>query len=77
MNIQINKQELMDWLANLSDPDSLANVQILKESLESSGDWGNEISEEEKSGIQRGLEDVKAGRVISNEEFWKKHEHRL
>jgi len=67
----------MDWLANLSDPDSLANVQILKESLESSGDWGNEISEEEKSGIQRGLEDVKAGRVISNEEFWKKHEHRL
>ncbi|MDZ7719552.1 MAG: hypothetical protein U5K72_12110 [Balneolaceae bacterium] len=77
MKTHINKQELIDWIANLNDPESLVNVQILKESLESNGDWWNEISETEKSGINRGLDDVKTGRVISNEAFWKKHEHRL
>jgi len=77
MKTQINKQELIDWIANLNDPASLVNVQILKESLESSGDWWNEISESEKSGINRGLDDVKTGRVISNDAFWKKYEHRL
>lgn len=77
MSTQVNKQELIDWIENLNDPNSLANVQILKESLESSGDWGNNISEAEKAGIARGLEDAKAGRVISNEDFWKKYEHWL
>ncbi len=70
-------QSIIDWIENLNDPNSLANVQILKESLESSEDWWNNISEAEKAGIARGLEDAKAGRVVSNEEFWKKYEQWL
>lgn len=77
MKTKVNKQELIDWIENLNDPHSLANIQILKESLEGDGDWWNEISDMEKAGITRGLEDAKAGRVISNETFWKKYEQWL
>ena len=72
MDPKVNKQELVDWIESLNDPHSLASVKILKESLGSNGDWWNEISEAEKDGITRGLEDVKAGRVISDNAFWKK-----
>lgn len=36
-------------------------------------DWWNEISEAEKASIERGLEDIKAGRVVSHEEVRKKY----
>ena len=77
MDTKVDKQELIDWIESLNDPHSLASVKILKESLESGGDWWNEISEAEKAGITRGLKDAKAGQVISNEAFWKRYEQWL
>ncbi|MDZ7625471.1 MAG: hypothetical protein U5J96_13640 [Ignavibacteriaceae bacterium] len=34
-------------------------------------DWWDEISETEKASIERGLEDVKAGRIIPHEKVKK------
>lgn len=77
MNTHTDKQQLKKWIDQIEDQAILEGLQAFKKSTEESGDWWNEISDVEKAGIKRGLEDIKAGRVISNEEFWKKHEHRL
>lgn len=65
---QVNKQELIEWIRNLDDEEILEHIKILKESIEDTSDWWNEISDAEKAGIKRGLEDVKAGRVTPHEE---------
>jgi hypothetical protein len=36
-------------------------------------DWWDEISEEEKASIERGLADVKAGRIVPHDEVRKKY----
>lgn len=79
MDTQIDKQELKNWIDRVDDQAILEGIQSLKESTESTegSDWWHEISDAEKAGIKRGLDDAKAGRVISNEDFWKKHESRL
>lgn len=70
------KKELIDWITKLDDEAMLENVKMLKDSNQGK-DWWDEISQAEKEGIQRGLEDANDGRVISNKEFWKKHADRL
>lgn len=67
----IDKQELVDWIKELEDQAILENIKILKESTEGK-DWWDEISEAERESIRRGEEDIKAGRVYTNEEFWEK-----
>jgi len=71
---QIDKQELIDWINELEDKEVLHHIKILKESVEGNGDWWNEISDAEKVGIKRGLEDVKAGRVTAHKDVRKSYE---
>jgi predicted transcriptional regulator len=48
------------------------NVKFnIQESKRSNTDWWDEISEAEKSSILRGLEDIKAGRVVPHEKVKK------
>ncbi len=76
MKNTIDKQELIDWINQLEDQAMLKNVKMLKDGSEGK-DWWNEISDTEKEGIKRGLDDIEAGRTISHEEFIKKHADRL
>ncbi|PAU93542.1 hypothetical protein CK503_10305 [Aliifodinibius salipaludis] len=71
-----NKKELINWIIQLEDQAMIENVSMLKEGSEGK-DWWNEISEVEKAGIKRGMDDVENGRTLSNEEFIKKHADRL
>lgn len=76
MKSTIDKQELIDWINQLEDQAMLENVKMLKEGSEGK-DWWNEVSDAEKEGIKRGLDDVEAGRTISHEDFLKKYADRL
>lgn len=40
---------------------------------DSEADWWDELEEEEKASIERGLDDLKNGRVISHEEVMKQY----
>lgn len=44
---------------------------------QSQKDWWNEITDEEKASIEKGLEDVKAGRIIPHEKVKQEYEKRL
>jgi predicted transcriptional regulator len=67
LNIEKEKLEIIKWVTTLKDETSIARLKMLKESKVGE-DWWNEISEEEKSAIDKGLADIKAGRVKPHKE---------
>ena len=50
----------------------IEKIRLLKEH-HSKTDWGNTISNEEKSAIEEDLKDILAGKTVSNDEVKKKY----
>ena len=69
--IKQTKLNLIAWIEQLSDTNTLAFLEGLKES-KSSNDWWENISESQKQHINRGVSDAEAGRTVSSAEFWDK-----
>jgi len=57
----------------MKDEEVIETIKDFKESYFSKKDWWNEISEEEKNSIDRGLKDAEEGRLISYEQFKNKY----
>ena len=57
------KLELIEWLTKLDDGETIDYLKLVKDSKASNNDWWCDLSEDQKSGIERGLNDVDAGRV--------------
>lgn len=65
MSIQADKYQLIEWITSLND---LAIINRLKSiQQESSPDWWDDLSKVEKENIEKGLDDIKEGRVHSHE----------
>jgi hypothetical protein len=71
MSYDAEKLELIRWLMDLEDKAAISYLKVVKESMESTTDWGNTISEEARSGIMSGLEDVANNRVTPHTEVKK------
>jgi hypothetical protein len=69
--IKQTKSNLIAWIEQLSDTNMLAFLESLKNS-KTSGDWWDDLSEGQKAQINEGIEDTKAGRIMSSDEFWNK-----
>jgi hypothetical protein len=72
MSIESEKIKLIEWLTNLEDDSIIEKIKFLKENYPQT-DWWNEITEEEKASIEKGLEDIKAGRITPHAEVRKKY----
>ncbi len=70
---EARKLELMEWVKGLEDDATLELLQVLKDSRNLTGDWFDVLSEEERSGIKRGLADMEAGRVVSHSEVVRRY----
>ncbi len=73
LNIEKEKLEIIKWVTTLKDETSIEKLKMLKGNKIKT-DWWNEISDEEKSAIDKGLADIKAGRVHSHKEAKKLYE---
>jgi hypothetical protein len=73
LNREREKLEIIKWLTTLKDNTALERIKMLKD-RPSKDDWWNEISDEEKSAIEKGLADIKAGRVKPHKEAKKLYE---
>jgi len=73
MRLEAIKLELIEWLAKLEDNDTINYLKIVKDSKISKNDWWDDLTEEQKQGIQRGLKDIEEGRVVTHEEVKKKY----
>lgn len=69
VDLSQTKLELIQWITQTNDPTLLRQLHFLA-SGESHGVPFSSLSEQEQQTIQRGLEDLKAGRTMDNEAFW-------
>ena len=67
------KLELIEWLAKLDDEETINYLKIVKDSKSSQNDWWDELTNDQKQGIQRGLKDIDEGRVTPHEDVKKKY----
>jgi hypothetical protein len=67
------KLELIEWLTKLKDLDTLNYLKIVKDSRSRKQDWWNDLTEQQKLGIQRGLKDIDEGRIVSHSDVKKKY----
>ena len=61
------KLELIEWLTKLEDGETIDYLKIVKDSNVSHDDWWQDLTCEQKSGIERGLKDIDAGRVTPHD----------
>ena len=75
MDIQAEKNKLIDWIASLSDLSVINRLKSVRE--ETSKDWWDDLSKEEKEGIEQGLKDVEGGRVYPHEQVMSEFKKRV
>jgi predicted transcriptional regulator len=61
------KLELIEWLAKLENDSTIQFLKIIKDT-DSREDWWDELTEDQKQGIQRGLKDIEEGRLVPHDE---------
>ncbi len=61
---------MIAWLNRLLDETIIEFLDGLKKSR-SKDDWWDELTEEQQTLIQAGIDDVEKGNVISSIQFWK------
>jgi hypothetical protein len=67
------KLELIEWLTKLDDDETIQYLKIVKDSKDEHTDWWDDLSDEQKEGVQRGLNDIDQGRVIPHDEVKRKY----
>lgn len=68
-----DKLELIEWLKNLDDEDTINYLKIVKKSREKRSDWWDDLTADQKLAIQKGLKDIEEGRVTPHEDVKKKY----
>ena len=61
MDIQAEKIQLIEWLASLNKPSVIKKLVALKEKEK---DWWDEINNDEKNEIKKGLAQADQGQVV-------------
>lgn len=73
MNREKEKLEIIKWVRTLRDDTSIERLKMLRDSHRKL-DWWNEIADDEKNSIDKGLADIKAGRVKPHKDARKLYE---
>ena len=73
MGAEALKLELLDWLLHVDNNDMLYYLKEIKDQSTSQTDWWDELTDEHKAGIERGIKDIESGRVVSHEDIKKKY----
>lgn len=73
LNMEREKLEIIKWVTSLKDDTAIERLRMLRANPRKL-DWWNEITDEEKSAIDKGLADIKAGRVKPHKEAKKLYE---
>ncbi|NRT16027.1 hypothetical protein HNP99_002389 [Flavobacterium sp. 28A] len=67
MDIQLEKQEIIEQLLQTNDESLIASIKSLL--TKDKKDFWEELSPEEKEGIEEGIEDFKNGNTTSWDDF--------
>ena len=64
LNLQNTKIELIQWLTTLDDKSLIQKIVDLRKS--ETVDWWNEISDNERASINKGISDAESGKLNSH-----------
>jgi hypothetical protein len=67
------KLELIEWLSKLDDDETIKYLKVVKDSKSKNSDWWDDLTNEQKDGIERGLRDIDNGQVTPHEDVKKKY----
>ena len=73
MGAEALKLELLDWLMHVDNNDMLQYLKVIKDQTPAQSDWWDDLTDEQKAGIERGIKDIESGRVVSHEDIKKKY----
>jgi hypothetical protein len=73
LNVEKEKLEIIKWVTGLKDDTAIEKLKMLRASPRKL-DWWNEIADEEKTAIEKGIEDIKSGRIKPHKEAKKLYE---
>jgi hypothetical protein len=73
LNFEKEKLELIKWITTLKDETSIERLKMIKANPNKS-EWWNEISQAEKDAIDKGLNDIGAGKVRPHKDVKKMYE---
>ncbi len=73
LNVEKEKLEIIKWVTGLKDDTAIERLRMLRANPRKL-DWWNEITDKEKTAIDKGLTDIKAGRVKPHKEAKKLYE---
>ena len=72
-NIQNIKIDLIQWLTTIEDKFIIQKIVDIKRT-QTKSDWWNEISEDERNSIEKGISDAKKGKLNAHSEARKIYE---
>lgn len=72
LNLQNKKIELIQWLSTLNDQILIDKLMSLRKKEKT--DWWNEISNDQKKSIEKGIIDANNGKLTSHQDVKKKYE---
>ncbi|MDO5664665.1 MAG: hypothetical protein Q4G63_05345 [Bacteroidia bacterium] len=61
------KLELIEWLTQLENDDTIRYLKTVKDSDTGDNDWWKTLTEEQKTGIEKGLKDIDEGRTVTHQ----------
>ncbi|GAH72074.1 unnamed protein product [marine sediment metagenome] len=67
------KLELIEWLMKLEDDETINYLKVVKDSSASDHDWWDDLTNEQKQGIERGLRDIDNGRTVPHDQVKKRY----
>ncbi len=73
MGYEVIKLELIEWLTKLQDVTTLKYLKLVKDSQISGHDWWNDLTEDQKKGVERGIKEIKEGKIVAHEDVIKKY----
>ena len=73
MRHEAMKSELLEWLSNLEDKETIEYLKIVKDSKSNNNNWWDDLTEDQKAGIERGLKDIDNERTLSHDEVKRRY----
>ncbi|MBU2525215.1 MAG: hypothetical protein KKC03_01250 [Bacteroidetes bacterium] len=67
------KLEIIEWLAKLDDIEKIEYLKIVKDSMTIENDWWDDLTTAQKTGIERGFEDICSGRTVSHDDVKRRY----
>ncbi|WP_010662455.1 hypothetical protein [Marinilabilia salmonicolor] len=67
------KLELIEWLTKLEDEETIEYLKVVKDSKSTEKEWWTDLTDSQKQGVERGLNDIENGPTVSHDDVKRRY----